>query len=106
MSGLLPATAGPVQARPAGGSVRAMSEELVVLRGGSRDGESTTVQEGVRRLLAASAAPGLIDVYEANGETSTVEGNPGDALVFIHAGQQPAGDAAPEMLHPPQQPNP
>ncbi len=83
-----------------------MSDELVVLRGGSRDGESTTVQEGVRRLLAASAAPGLIDVYEANGETATVEGNPGDALVFIHAGQEPADGVASEMLHPPQQPNP
>ena len=82
-----------------------MSDELVVLRGGSRDGESTTVQDGVRRLLAASPAPGLLEVYEANGETATVEGNQGDALVFIHAGQEPAGDIAPEMLHPPQQPN-
>ena len=83
-----------------------MSDELVVLRGGSRDGESTTVQEGVRRLLAASPAPGLLEVYEANGETATVSGNSGDALVFVHAGQEPAGDVAPEMLHPPQQDNP
>ena len=83
-----------------------MSEELVVLRGGSRDGESTTVQQGVRRLLAASAAPGLIDVYEANGETASVEGNPGDALVLVHVAQEPVGDIAPEMLHPPQQNNP
>lgn len=81
-----------------------MADELVVLRGGTRDGESTTVQEGVRRLIAASAAPGLLDVYEANGETATVEGNPEDALVFIHAGQEPADGVAPEMLHPPQQP--
>ena len=78
-----------------------MSDELVVLRGGIRDGESTTVQDGVRRLLAASAAPGLIDVYEANGETATVPGNPDDALVFIHVGQEPAGELAPELQHSP-----
>jgi hypothetical protein len=78
-----------------------MSDELVVLRGGSQDGESATVAEGVRRLLAASVAPGLLDVYEANGETAHVRGNDGDALVFVHAGQEPVGDTAPEMLHPP-----
>jgi hypothetical protein len=78
-----------------------MAEELVVLRGGSRDGESTAVQEGVRRLLAASQAPGLIDVYEANGETATLEGNPSDALVFIHVAQESSEGFAPEMLHPP-----
>ncbi len=76
-----------------------MSEELVVLRGGSRDGESTIVQEGVRRLLAASNAPGLLDVYEANGETAHVAGNQRDALVLIHVGQEPAGDVPPELLH-------
>jgi len=83
-----------------------MSDELVVLRGGSRDGESTSVQQGVRRLLAASAAPGLIDVYEANGETATLPGNSEDALVLVHVGQEPADGVAPEMLHPPQQPSP
>lgn len=76
-----------------------MGDELVVLRGGSRDGESTVVQDGVRRLLAASNAPGLLDVYEANGETAHVAGNQGDALVMIHVGQEPAGDVNPEMLH-------
>ncbi len=79
-----------------------MADDLVLLRGGSRDGESTTVADGVRRLLAASVAPGLIDVYEANGETQHVPGNDTDALVFVHAGQEPVGDTAPEMLHPPQ----
>ncbi len=69
-----------------------MSEELVVLRGGSRDGESTRVQEGVRRMIAASDAPGLVDVYEANGETTDVEGNDELALVLVHVGQEPAGD--------------
>lgn len=79
-----------------------MGDDLVVLRGGSRDGESTTVAEGVRRLLAASVAPGLIDVYEANGETAHVPGNDGDGLVLVHVGQEPIGDTASEMLHPPQ----
>jgi hypothetical protein len=78
-----------------------MSDELVVLRGGSRDGESTTVQTGVRRILAASEAPGLLDVYEANGETQDLRGNAEQALVFVHAGQEPADGIAPEMLHPP-----
>ena len=78
-----------------------MSDELVLLRGGVRDGESTTVQEGVRRLLAASDAPGLLEVYEANGETAEVEGNPEPALVFVHVGQEPAGDLAPELQHSP-----
>ena len=76
-----------------------MADELVVLRGGSRDGESTVVQDGVRRILAASNAPGMIDVYEANGETAHVPGNQDDALVMIHVGQEPVGDIAPEMLH-------
>ena len=74
-----------------------MSEELVVLRGGIRDGESTTVQEGVRRLLAASDAPGLVEVYEANGQTDDVPGNSEAALVFIHVGQEPAGELTPEL---------
>ena len=78
-----------------------MSDELGVLRGGVRDGESTTVQDGVRRLVAASDAPGLVEIYEANGETAPVEGNPDDALVFIHVGQEPAGDLAPELQHSP-----
>lgn len=81
-----------------------MSEEQVVLRGGVRDGESTTVPEGVRRLIAASDAPGLVEVYEANGLTEGVEGGSDDsdgALVFAHVGQEPAGDIAPELQHSP-----
>lgn len=78
-----------------------MADELVVLRGGVRDGDSTTVQEGVRRIIAAGDAPGLVEIYEANGETARIPGNNDDALVFIHVGQEPAGDLAPEMLHAP-----
>jgi len=65
-----------------------MSDDIVILRGGVRSGESTVVENGVRRLLTSSDAPGLVEVYEANGETETVEG--GDALVFVHLGQEPA----------------
>ncbi len=78
-----------------------MSDELVLLRGGVRDGESTTVQEGVRRLLAASDAPGLVEVYEADGQTGRVKGNSEDALIFQHVGQEPAGDIGPELQHSP-----
>jgi hypothetical protein len=78
-----------------------MADELVVLRGGSRDGESTSVDDGVRRILAASEAPGLLDVYEANGEAEQIRGNTEPALVFVHAGQEPADGVAPELLHPP-----
>lgn len=78
-----------------------MAEDLVVLRGGSRDGESTMVQDGVRRLLAASEAPGLLDVYEASGQTQDLRGNSQPALVFVHAGQQSAEGVAPELLHSP-----
>ena len=76
-----------------------MSDEVAVLRGGSRDGESTKVQAGVRRLLAASAAPGLLDVYEADGTTTHLPGNSEEALVFVHAGQESSEGMAPEALH-------
>lgn len=78
-----------------------MAEDLVVLRGGSRDGESTYVPEGVRRLLAVSEAPGLLDVYEADGTTQHVPGNNAEALVLVHAGQQSAEGVAPELMHAP-----
>lgn len=67
-----------------------------MLVGGSRDGESTHVAEGVRRLLAASDAPGMLDVYEADGSVDHC-----DQLVFTHVGQEPADGVAPEALHPP-----
>lgn len=77
-----------------------MSNDVVVLRGGSRDGESTTVEAGVRRLLAASGAPGLLDVYEDDGQTEQLDRNDGPARVFRHVGQETA-DTAPELQHGP-----
>jgi hypothetical protein len=73
-----------------------MADERVVLEGGSRSGESTVVADGVRRLLAVSDAPGLLEVYEADGRTT----DDGD-LLFVHAGQESAEGVAPELLHGP-----
>ena len=78
-----------------------MADDLVVLRGGSRDGESTTVEHGVTRLLTPSDGPGLLEVYEDSGETGRVAGNNDPARVFVQTGQQGADDVAPEMLHAP-----
>lgn len=73
----------------------------VVLSGGGRDGESTVVDDEVRRLLAASPAPGLIDIYEPTGETRHLPGNEEPAEVFAFVGQEPIGDMGPEGLHMP-----
>src|SRR5690348_13031285 len=54
---------------------------LVVLRGGTRDGESTVVDDHVTRLYAASHAPGLVDIYEATDESQHIPGNDEDAIV-------------------------
>ena len=72
-----------------------------MLHGGDRDGETTEVAAGVRRLLAASEAPGLLDVYEATGDLERVRGNDGPALVFAFVGQESAAGVAPELLHAP-----
>jgi hypothetical protein len=77
---------------------------LVLLRGGSRDGESTTVDETIERLLAASQAPGLIDVYEITEETAHVAGNDEDALVYAFVGQEPLTDLPAANLHMPHTP--
>ncbi len=73
----------------------------VLLRGGSRDGETTTVATEVTRLLAASDAPGLLDVYEATEEAVHVRGNDVPALVFVFVGQQSAEGIDPSGLHMP-----
>lgn len=68
---------------------------FVLLRGGSRDGESTVVDEHVTRLYAASAAPGLVDIYEVTDETAHVPGNDDDAIVYVFSDQEPVD----EMTH-------
>jgi hypothetical protein len=74
---------------------------LVVLRGGSRDGESTNVDEHVERLLAASQAPGLIDVYEATEEVQHLAGNDEPALVYAFVGQESLTEHEGTRLHMP-----
>ncbi len=78
-----------------------MAEVTVVLRGGSRDGESTVVDAEVTRLLSPSAAPGLLDVYEASDEHQHLPGNDEPALIYEFAGQQSSAGWAPEALHMP-----
>jgi hypothetical protein len=73
----------------------------VLLRGGSRDGESTEVAEEVSRLFAPSDAPGLLDVYEATDRTAPVRGNEGEAIVFLWVGREPTEGVAPEAIHMP-----
>jgi hypothetical protein len=75
-----------------------MAEDIVVLHGGPRDGESTTVAAGTQRLLAKSDAPGLLEVYESSGQTEVLRGNDELAVVFEHVGQAPAEGVNPELL--------
>ena len=74
---------------------------LVVLRGGSRDGDSTTVDVHVERLLAASEAPGLIDIYEATGESVHLAGNDEPAIIYAFVGQEPLTEHEGTQLHMP-----
>jgi hypothetical protein len=76
-------------------------DQTVVLRGGARDGDTTTVAGGVRRLLATSDAPGMLDVYEDTGELVDVRGNSGRGVVFAFVGHEVAADVAPEAQHSP-----
>ena len=62
---------------------------VVLLRGGSRDGESTTVDEHVSRLYAASEAPGMVDIYEATEELAHLRGNDEPAIIYRFADQEP-----------------
>lgn len=62
---------------------------FVLLRGGSRDGESTTVDDHVTRIHAASEAPGLVDIYEATTDTAHVARNDEDAIVYAFVDQVP-----------------
>jgi hypothetical protein len=79
-----------------------LNDAIAVLRGGSRDGESTTVAAEVTRILAPSDAPGLVDVYEQTDELARLPGNETPAVVFVFAGQEAASDRfAPESMHMP-----
>jgi hypothetical protein len=70
-----------------------------LLRGGGRDGELTTVTDGVTRLVAMSEAPGLVDIYELTDETveDTAAGVPVGVFAFV--GQESSEGIAPELQH-------
>lgn len=74
---------------------------VVLLRGGSRNGESTTVDEHVTRLYAASEAPGMVDVYEATDELVKLAGNDEGAIVYRFTDQEPVTDTTVTHLHMP-----
>jgi hypothetical protein len=71
-----------------GGVMSDLGTFLVVLRGGSHDGNSTIVADGVRRLLTPSDAPGLLDVYEPIEELVHLRGNDEPAEIWEFAGQE------------------
>lgn len=74
---------------------------VVLLRGGSRNGESTTLDEHVTRLYAASEAPGMVDVYEATDELVKLAGNDEGAIVYRFTDQEPVTDTTVTHLHMP-----
>jgi hypothetical protein len=78
-----------------------LDDPTVVLRGGPRDGQLTTVDPQLIRLVAPSDAPGLVDVYERTGELAEVPDQDGPVEVFEHVSQEPAGAMAPELHHAP-----
>lgn len=71
-----------------------------LLRGGSRDGETTELADEVTRLYAASDAPGLLDVYAETEELARTPAGEA-AVVFVWAGQESAAGIAPEAVHMP-----
>ncbi len=81
------------------------SDPTFLLRGGGRDGELTTVVEGLTRLYAVSDAPGLVDVYERSDEMVEHPDADGRVGVFDFVGQETSEGLAPELQHM-QGPNP
>lgn len=70
-----------------------------LLRGGGRDGEVTTVTDGVSRLYAMSDAPGLVDVYELTDDVVEHPEAEGPIGIFTFVGQETAEGIAPELQH-------
>jgi hypothetical protein len=74
---------------------------IVLLRGGSRDGESTSVDEHIARLYAASEAPGMVDIYERTDELVHLRGNDEAAIVYTFVDQEPVTETTVTHLHMP-----
>ena len=75
-----------------------MADRIVVLHGGAREGQSLTVAHEVTRVLVASEAPGLVDIYEDTGRQTHVRGNDQPGAVFDFVGQEPVGDEHAQVL--------
>jgi hypothetical protein len=108
MDGIVPAPRVPIARRSSGQQCDMVGDGdlTYLLRGGGRDGEVTTVSDGLTRLYAVSDAPGLVDVYERTEEI--VEHHPeadGPVGVFEFTGQETTEGLAPELQHM-QGPNP
>lgn len=78
-----------------------MADRIVVLRGGARDGNTLTVAPEVTRVLVASEAPGLVDIYEDTGEQVPVRGNDQPGVVYDFVGQEAASDEQQQVLRRP-----
>jgi hypothetical protein len=74
-------------------------DPTILLRGGGRDGEVTTVLAELTRLYAVSNAPGLVDVYERTEEMVEHPEADGPVGVFDFVGQETAEGLAPELQH-------
>lgn len=78
-----------------------MADRIVVLRGGVRDGQSLTVAPEVTRVIVASDAPGLVDIYEDTGEQTHLRGNERPAFVYDFVGQEAITDEHAQVLRMP-----
>ncbi|HET7408236.1 MAG TPA: hypothetical protein VFJ21_14015 [Mycobacteriales bacterium] len=78
-----------------------MADRIVVLRGGARDGNTLTVAPEVTRVIVASEAPGLVDIYEDTGEQTQVRGNDQPGVVYDFVGQEAASDEHLQVLRRP-----
>lgn len=73
--------------------------DVIVLRGGPHDGRSASLADEVTRVYLPSEAPGMLDVYETDGET---EEHPDEGVrtVFRYVDRIAADPRFPEILHP------
>ena len=74
---------------------------LVALLGGCAGVTSAPPPPVPPVALAASVAPGLIDVYEATDELQHVDGNDDDAVVYQFVGQESLTEHEGTQLHMP-----
>ena len=73
--------------------------DVIVLRDGPHDGRTAPARDEVTRVFVPSEAPGMLDVYETDGEQ---EEHPDEGVrtVFRFVEMIPADPRFPEILHP------